>query len=500
MGTIKLTHLTFGFDKQLTLLFDDANLTIDSTWKLGLVGRNGRGKTTLLQLLLGNYPYQGTIQFPLRPVYFPATIADHEQLTYYALSEVADFELWELEREMNLIQLDPQVLWQPYQTLSGGEQTKILLALLFTQADFFPLIDEPTNHLDIQGRQHVADYLQRKDGFIVVSHDRQFLNQVTDHTLAIEKSQLVLYQGNFATYEEQKALRDEFELAQNQKIKKEVGRLKKTAAEKAEWSRSRETDKYGKPSEKGSGGVFDTGAIGARAARTMKRSKNIENRMYDQIEAKEGLLKDLEDVDRLTMNYHESRHGQLLKVENLSLSYPEQPPLFVPLSFELDRGKITALTGPNGIGKSSVLHYLLGTFAGEANGELLRPRIKISYVRQNYENNHGTLQDFAEENQLDYSAFLNNLRKLGMERNVFQNRIEEMSMGQRKKVELAKSLAQTAELYIWDEPLNYLDVFNQKQLEELLLSVKPTMLLVEHDQTFLENIQAEKISLNRTAW
>ena len=274
--------------------------------------------------------------------------------------------------------------------------------------------------------------------------------------------------------------------------------MKKTAAEKAEWSRSRETDKYGKPSEKGSGGVFDTGAIGARAARTMKRSKNIENRMYDQIEAKEGLLKDLEDVDRLTMNYHESRHGQLLKVENLSLSYPEQSPLFVPLSFELARGKITALTGPNGIGKSSVLHYLLGTFAGEASGELLRPNVKISYVRQNYENNHGTLQDFAEENQLDYSTFLNNLRKLGMERNVFQNRIEEMSMGQRKKVELAKSLAQTAELYIWDEPLNYLDVFNQKQLEELLLSVKPTMLLVEHDQTFLENIQAEQILLDRT--
>lgn len=101
--------------------------------------------------------------------------------------ELADFELWELEREMNLIQLDPQILWQPYQTLSGGEQTKVLLALLFTQENFFPLIDEPTNHLDLQGRQHVAEYLQRKDGFIVVSHDRQFLNQVTDHTLAIEK-------------------------------------------------------------------------------------------------------------------------------------------------------------------------------------------------------------------------------------------------------------------------------------------------------------------------
>lgn len=137
MSTIKITHLTFGFDKQVDLLFNDANLTIDSSWKLGLVGRNGRGKTTLLQLLLGKHTYQGDIQFPLRPVYFPASVGEAEQLTYYALLEVADFELWELEREMNLIQLDPQILWQPYQTLSGGEQTKVLLALLFTQEDFF---------------------------------------------------------------------------------------------------------------------------------------------------------------------------------------------------------------------------------------------------------------------------------------------------------------------------------------------------------------------------
>ncbi|SES77624.1 ABC transporter [Enterococcus malodoratus] len=91
MFTIKITHLTFGFDKQVELLFEDANLTIDSSWKLGLVGRNGRGKTTLLQLLLGKYAYQGEIQFPLRPVYFPATISEQDQLTYYALLEVADF-------------------------------------------------------------------------------------------------------------------------------------------------------------------------------------------------------------------------------------------------------------------------------------------------------------------------------------------------------------------------------------------------------------------------
>lgn len=494
MATIKIEQLTFGFDKQGTTLFSSANLLLDTSWKLGLIGRNGRGKTTLLHLLLGNYPYQGRIDLPVEAIYFPAALQEKDRLTYEVLGEVENFELWELEREMNLIQLNPEILWQPFSTLSGGEQTKALLAMLFTQPDRFPLIDEPTNHLDAQGRQHVADYLQKKSGFIVVSHDRSFMDQVTDHTLAIEKSQLVLYQGNFSTYEEQKKMRDEFEQAQNSKIKKEVSRLKQTAAEKAEWSHNRETDKYGKPSEKGSGAIGDTGFIGARAAKMMKRSKNLNKRMNDQISTKEGLLKDLEEVDRLTMGYQPTHHHQLLKIENLHLRYQEE--LFAPLSFEVTKGEIVALTGPNGSGKSSIFSYLLDQFEGEAEGTKLQPKqLTISYVRQNYEDNRGTLQAFAEENQLDYSAFLNNLRKLGMERNVFQQLIEEMSMGQRKKVELAKSLSQTAELYLWDEPLNYLDVFNQQQLEELLLRVQPAMLLIEHDHHFLETIKAKQIEL-----
>src|SRR5699024_619432 len=107
----------------------------------------------------------------------------------------------------------------------------------------------------------------------------------------------------------------------------------------------------------------------------------------------------------------------------------------------------------------------------------------------------GTLSEFAEKQKVDYQTFLNNLRKLGMEREVFHKRIEQMSMGQRKKVELAKSLSQEAQLYIWDEPLNYLDVLNQVQLEQLILSFKPAMLVVDHDQVFLNKIADRLISL-----
>lgn len=118
----------------------------------------------------------------------------NSQLTYYVLNELAEFEQWKLERELSLLKVDLEILWRPFGSLSGGEQTKCLLAILFLDEDNFPLIDEPTNHLDLESRKIVADYLQKKSGFIVVSHDRNFLDEVCDHTLAIERQQIVLYQ------------------------------------------------------------------------------------------------------------------------------------------------------------------------------------------------------------------------------------------------------------------------------------------------------------------
>lgn len=498
MSKIEIKQLSFEYGGQTTPLFDHAELNLDTGWKLGLVGRNGRGKTTLLKLLQGLLPYTGTIQHSLDFVYFPQKLQDKTQLTFYVLTELGNFEQWEIERELNLLGVDPDILWRPFDSLSGGEKTKVLLAQLFTDEQHFPLIDEPTNHLDIAGREQVATYLNRKrQGYIVVSHDRFFLDQVVDHILAIDKTKLRLYQGNFSTYEEQKRLQDEFEQAQNEKLQREIGRLKQTAAEKAEWSRSREGDKAKKRT-----GFIDTekrrvnkGAVGADAARTMKRSKAIVQRLNTQVTEKEKLLKDIEYVEPLRISYQPSHHRQLLRVEDLTLRYTE--PLFQPLTFEVNQGEQVALVGRNGSGKSSIIQALLGTFTGEVTGTIYLPPVTVSYVRQNYEDNRGSLQSFAEENQLDYQDFLWNLQKLGMEREVFTQLIEQMSMGQRKKVELAKSLATPAELFIWDEPLNYLDVFNHQQIEALLLDVRPTLLVVDHDQSFLQKVATRQIQLEQ---
>lgn len=495
MSKIEIKRLTFAYPGQKPL-FEQADFNLDSQWHLGLVGRNGRGKTTLLRLLLGQLPYQGSIDQQQQFNYFPQAISDKTQLTDDILLALTHVPQWQIEREFRQLQLTPDLLWQPFVALSGGEQTKALLAALFVVPGRFPLLDEPTNHLDLRSRQQVAAYLQQKyQGFIVVSHDQSFLNQVTDHTLAIEKNKISCYQGNFAVYQKEKQLSDQFEQAQNDKLKKEISRLRQTAAKKVQWSQSREKDKYGHPQQRGSGAVMDTGFIGARAARTMKRAKQLQRRLSVEVAQKQRLLKNVEQVVPLQMNFQPSRHQQLLNVQQLRLGY-QQKWLFKPTSFTLENKQCVALVGPNGSGKTSLIQYLKGQFTGQVQGNVQRPvQLAISYVSQNYEKNQGKLADFAIAQKLDLQVFLNNLHKLGLPRTAFNLRIEDLSMGQRKKVELAKSLSQPAALYVWDEPLNYLDIYNQEQLVQLLHAIRPTLLLIEHDQSFINRVAAQIVSL-----
>lgn len=494
MSTITIKHLNFAYDGQAPL-FSDANFYLDTGWHLGLVGRNGRGKTTLLRLLQGQLDYTGELSVPPALTYFPQPLPDPTQLTLYALQEANDFEAWQLERELNLMGVSPDLLWRPYTDLSGGEQTKVRLALLFTAGTRFALIDEPTNHLDVASRQLVADYLRQKAGFIVISHDRHFLDQVTDHTLAIERQQITLYQGTYSVYATAKAARDASARAEDQKLRRDIHRLEQTATEKARWSASREKDKYGDRHVKNSGGIPDKGFIGARAARVMQQHKNLERRMAREIDAKAGLLQNIKTSVPLTINTLPDHHPVYVHADQLQLSYGGQP-LFAPVSFDVCPGERVALVGPNGIGKSSLLHALAGELSGELSGTLTQPAIARSWVRQQVDN-RGSLVDLAHARHLDYQALLNNLKKLGLARASFTTPIALMSMGQQKKVALAASLVTPANLFIWDEPLNYLDLANQDQLADSILASQPTILFVEHDVDFIAKVATKVITLRK---
>lgn len=495
MSTITITNLSFAYPGQDNI-FTNQNLTLDTSWHLGLTGRNGRGKTTLLNLLQGTITGSGAVHMPLRTVYFPQKVTQPERDAWVIADTIATTELWQVQRELTRLGADEDILYRSFASLSGGEQTKVLLAATFADELSFPLLDEPTNHLDAASRQQIADYLHGKtQGFIVIAHDRQFLDIATDHTLTIEKQQLTLTQGNFSAYERAKKRTDAAELADQQQLRRDIDRLKQTASAKRNWSKRRESDIKGSAHVKGSGFSGDAGFVTARAARQMQKAKNLEHRMGKEITAKEQLLKNVEFIDPLTMAYIPDHHEVLLRVQDLQLLYADQP-LFAPLTFTLKRGDRLALVGPNGSGKSSVIAAILGNFAGTMRGSLdLAQTAARSLVRQQYPDNTGLLRDFAAQRHLDYESLLSNLKKLGVERSVFNVPIAHMSAGQQKKVELAASLGTPSGLYLWDEPLNYLDVFNQDQLSELLTAVQPTMLLTEHDPDFIHQVATQVVHL-----
>lgn len=493
MSIIQVSHLTFAYEGSYDNIFEDVSFQIDTDWKLGFIGRNGRGKTTFLNLLLRKYEYNGTISSTENFEYFPFPVEDTSQLTLHILESLnPQMELWQITKELNLMNTDPEdLLYRPFSTLSYGERTKALLACLFLKENTFLLIDEPTNHLDVQTRQKVAEYLSAKKGFILVSHDRSFLDACIDHVLAINRQNIEVQRGNFSSWYANKQSADRLEASRNENLKKDIRRLDMAAKRASRWSDKIEKTKTG---TKVAGLKPDRGHIGHQAAKMMRRAKSIENRQRAAIQEKEKLLKNIETIADLKLNPLPHHSNRLIDIRDLTI-FCSGRPLFSPLTLEIHAGDRVALTGPNGCGKSSILKLLMGENLS-AQGELhLASNIKISYVPQDASGLKGSLSDFAESTGLDGTLFRTVLSKLGLERTQFEKNMEEFSEGQKKKVLLAKSLCEPSHLFLWDEPLNFIDIFSRIQLEELLLKFHPTMLFVEHDRTFQEKIATKSVPL-----
>ena len=192
MSLIQVSNLTFGYEGSFDNVFENASFSIDTNWRCGFIGRNGRGKTTFLNLLLGKYAYSGTISASVNFEYFPFEVENPDDTPLeIAESIMLDFEMWRLTRELNLLDADPGLLYRPYSTLSYGERTKVLLSILFIRENSFLLIDEPTNHLDIASREWIEDALEDYEGTLIfVSHDRYFVNKFATRIWELENGHI----------------------------------------------------------------------------------------------------------------------------------------------------------------------------------------------------------------------------------------------------------------------------------------------------------------------
>ncbi len=244
MSLISVQNLSFAYGNDF--IFQNASFRIDTNWKIGFVGRNGRGKTTFLRLLMGEMAYGGTIETSESFDYFPFSMPDGIAMEVVK-DRIAPFSRWESDmehalsigdleqfgetqelyqandgycieeliiKEANKLGLAESLLKREFDTLSHGEQTKLMLAALFLRKNRCLLIDEPTNHLDMEGRRIVAKYLSGKQGFILVSHDRKFLDNCVDHILSINKNTIEVIAGNYSLWQGNKDRQDRYELEQ----------------------------------------------------------------------------------------------------------------------------------------------------------------------------------------------------------------------------------------------------------------------------------------------
>lgn len=492
MSLIDVKNLTFSHDGGYKNVFENASFSIDTEWKTGFIGRNGRGKTTFLDLLAGKYPYTGKITTGATFVRFPFPVADQSSTVREILREICpDAEDWQIEREFNALNLKEEISGCAFCDLSGGEQTKALLAGLFLVEDGYLLIDEPTNHLDGEARRAVARYLKRKRGFLLVSHDREFLDGCTDHILSISRANIEVCAGNFSVWQENFERRQAFERARHEKLGKEVKRLSEAAARTSVWAEKAEDAKYGKAA---SGLKKDKGYVGHKAAKVMKRAKSAEGRANSALEEKRELLRNAETEEALKLFPLDARTERLVAFSDVGISYGGKE-VCGPIDFDILRGERVALCGGNGSGKSSILKLIAGEKIAHSGAVILASGLVVSYIPQSVDGICGTLGDFAREHSLDEPLFRAILDKTGFEKEDFAGDISRFSQGQKKKVLLAKSLCERAHLYVWDEPFNYIDLYARMQIEKLLCTFRPTMVFAEHDGAFRKAVATRELVL-----
>ena len=533
MASIIFNNVSFFYETPYQEVFSDLSTLIDMNWRCGLIGRNGQGKSTFLGLVNGVLaPSSGSLEVQRPSCMYPAIVNDNLTCMEVMLDAVAPYRLWEAEMELLLAQdsqealdrysyiqdlyqlsggygiragieqesqnltLKPHLLNRTFSTLSGGERTRALIAALFAMDSNYPLIDEPTNHLDLRGRAQISEYLAHQSGYLLVSHDRTLLDQSIDHVISINRSDITVSKGNYSSWKAHFDEVEKHELRTRRNIEKDVKQLRNAAAQRRAGASAREADKYhgsGKkplPSDRGA----DKGFVGHQASKQMKRALGIEQRMNNELEKKEDLLKNKEKERVVVIETEKGANRPLVILNNVRVDI-EGRTILDDVALSLEQGERLAITGPNGCGKSTLLDVIAGDTEPNVGVCVKSPKLSISRGYQRPLWQQGSLRELIEGVGIDETRYRQILGTVGVSGDIFDRPLETYSKGQLKKVDLCRSLVDPAAVLVWDEPMNYIDVFSREQIEAAILAFRPTMIFVEHDQYFIDRVATRVMTL-----
>jgi ATPase subunit of ABC transporter with duplicated ATPase domains len=519
MIELSLNHLTKYY--AATEIFENISFDVKTGERVGLIGQNGCGKTTILKILMGAEDYQGgeiSIRKNARlgylnqiPVYddtvqtaeviesaFESIYEIKKQMrlleeqmkrlvgdtlakalqTYGSLAE--KYELsggYEIETKINRIttglQITDGLKAMYFNQLSGGEKTRVMLARILLEEPDVLLLDEPTNHLDLETIQWLEGFLKEYKGTVLaISHDRYFLDSIANKIIELEFSRANIYQGNYSYYTIEKERRFLIDYRNYVNQQKKIERMEQQIQRYRIWGEMRDSEKM------------------------FKKAKELEKRL----EKMETLDHPVLENRKIRLSQAEAgRSGKIvLELEDVAKAF-ENKPLLRNVNFTVFYQDSACIIGKNGTGKTTLLKMILGELESDKGTVKTGSQVKIGYLPQNvsFEDEEMTVLDyFARLHNIPYGEARSQLAKALFLKEDVNKKISSLSGGEKSRLKLCSLTFTGINLMILDEPTNHLDIDSREVLEETLAEFGGTLLFVSHDRYFINKLASKIIVID----
>ena len=511
MSLLTLNGVSKSFGERV--LFENVSFNIENNTKMGFIGSNGVGKTTLFRVILGEEDCDGDVvkSSDLKIGIMEQTPPSSESLTAYDYTLEVFSHFFEIEKEMEIIRLSLEKgagdtahlinrqealnteyirdggltfrsrtrsmllglgfleseLYLPMNSLSGGQKTRLSLARTLLSEANFMLLDEPTNHLDIDSVRFLEDFLRNcNKAFIVISHDRYFLDKVTNTTIELENRKISCYTGSYSTYLEKKEQVKKAAERKYENTMAEIKRIEGIIEQQKRWNRERNI-------------------------RTAEHKQKSIDRLQETLERPE------EDTSKIKFRFTAERKSgnDVLKVTNLEKSYGDKP-LFKNVNFEIKRGERVFLLGPNGCGKSTLYKMIKGTVESPEGAVFFGANVDCAYYDQDRSDIQGG-KDVESElwdvyPRMDRTQVRNALAAFLFRGDDVFKMTDTLSGGEKARLSLLEIMLTGANFLLLDEPTNHLDIRSKEALEEAISNFEGTVFIISHDR-YLINKMADKI-------
>lgn len=508
------------------LLFSNISLTVNRMNKIALIGNNGVGKSTLLKIIAQEIQVsEGQLKTESQPYYVPQIFGQYNHLTIAealsidtklkALYEILNgntaeenFNVlnddWTIEERCNEAlkywNLSGLPLNHKLESLSGGQKTKVFLAGISIHQPELILLDEPSNHLDNQSRNLLYDFIQSsKSTFIIVSHDRKLLNQL-DTICELNPNSISVYGGNYDFYSEQK--QTETAALHHDIHSKEKALRKAKEKERETLERQQKLDARGKGKQEKAGvSRIMMNTLRNNAENSTSKLKNAHAEKADSISQDlQQLRKTMPDLDKMKFGLDNSNlhKGKILfTAEQINFSYEGKNLWKENLNFKITSGERIAIKGTNGSGKTTLIKLILANLEPQS-GSIYRAQSKSIYIDQDYSLLHTNLNVYEQAQAFNNSTLLEHDIKMRLNRFLFPNKTwdkicSHLSGGEKMRLMLCCLTInnQSPDVIILDEPTNNLDIQNIEILTRAINEYQGTLIVVSHDDLFLEQINIQ---------